>query len=1025
MSRKQRKKAIFLMVLVQFTISVLLLLVLSPVTFAPTSSINEQRVIVLPVYSNETLPETSIGVIQGRMNKVDSYYQECSYSQVSISCTVQGWTRLDSPMDSYAELQSIGGVDHGGVKDMIFLEAILNVDATVDFSHYDRLIVVHAGTSGQDASGNYSKIGTCHTEGWFPTNDGRVFLEASIVSEYDEFGTIAHELGHDFGAPDLYDYHSEWAWVTGIGSWGLMSSGNHNGAPSGTMPSHMCVYNKHLIGWVKDREILVIENDSLTVDLVPVSVQTQGYRAIRYDLGDGTYYLVEARSRVGYDAGLPDSGVLVMLVNETRIEEWRDGVQLQIPKYASWVSDAALREGEVFHDSENRFSVRLKEYGDELVTVDVSTSPLEEWTICERISFSDDVDIRKVCITTAGDDTYVDDTAFAAVFIDDGISQYINVYSSANSGRDWKFMFSTNETDYRLNTWDFSFSYYRGMMLMTGRIYGPESSCIGILGYTINYGAFSLTNLTGMVNHSLWGATASAGPEAFYVCCHSRLNGTAGITYFKLENASWIHSFHPVPNLIEVAVSNVPSVGKSPYVLYRDGNTNLKLVRFNDSEVIHSVDAVHDGVWNFDIVCSRDSILISYLDGAENETHILDTFHVEIGSADIAFSHLVEITREEYLRLVSMSYKNSTDTFYIAASFSGNVTQFIVSGGSVSNRSVRAEGRTYNCIMSSIDYGEKELPLILTYRSFDHSVSSLTWIGCPSNPHRVTAYYFQEQSEFILPIYVFPFLVLCVIIFISILLVKSERVDNVIHKTELHLRLRTFKGQLVSTLRRRTTRFRLFMISPHWLVLNIILGISVFHLAMQLPLIGPRFSHALHEAREVSLLDPISMTISIVLCISFLLLWVDLGELAFRLKWLVWVPALTLILIGNHVAWVALGLMFGALSLWIPLWELTGLQVTHTRWHHLYEATTESIQSIEQESPDDRGVALVIAALDILRKESILLLNQALTDQVVFGGNMREAAESLCELMLGLKDRAAFREDIEFKRILTQLESYI
>ena len=589
MSRRQRKKAVFLMVLVQFTLTIMLLLVLSPVTFAPSSSINKQRVIVLPVYSNETLPETSIGVIQDCMHKVDSYYQECSYSQVFISSTVHGWTKLDSPMDSYAHPWIIGGVDHGGVKDEIFLEAISNVDTTVDFSCYDRLIVVHAGTSGQDAGGNYSKIGTCHPEGWFPTNDGRVFLEASIVSEYDEFGTIAHELGHDFGAPDLYDYHSEWAWTTGIGSWGLMSSGNHNGAPSGTMPSHMCVYNKHLIGWVKDREILGIGNDSLTVDLVPISVQTQGYRAIRYDLGDGTYYLVEARSGVGYDAGLPGCGVLVMLVNETRIEERRDGVQLQIPKYASWVNDAALREGEVFHDLENRFSVRLKEYSDEVVTVDVSTSPLEDWTICERISFSDDVDIRKVCITTAGDDMYVDDTAFAAVFIDDGISQYINVYSSANSGRDWKFMFSTNETDYRLNTWGFSFSYYRGMVLMTGRIYGPESSCIGILGYTISYGSFSLTNLTSMVNHTLWGATASAGPEAFYVCCHSRLNGTTGITYFKLENASWIHSFHPIPNLIEVAVSNVPSAGRSPYVLYRDGNTNLKLVRFNDSEVIHSV----------------------------------------------------------------------------------------------------------------------------------------------------------------------------------------------------------------------------------------------------------------------------------------------------------------------------------------------------------------------------------------------------------------------------------------------------
>ena len=366
------------MVLVQFAVSLGVLVIFSPFTFTPTSTMSDQRIIVLPVYSSDSIPTTSIGEIQDRMQNVATYFDECSYSQVSISSFVVGWTRLDALMDSYADSQSIGGVEHGGVKDQIFIEAISKVDAEVDFSQYDRLIVVHAGQSGQDADRNYTKIGTCHSQGWFATGDGRVFLEASIVSEFDEFGTIAHELGHGFGAPDLYHYHSEYGAWTGIGRWGLMNTGNHNGNPSGSMPSHMCVYNKHLVGWIKDREILTIRNESLTVDLVPISIQTEGYRAVRYDLDNGLYYLVEARSQTGYDVGLTGSGVLVMLVNETRISERRDGVQLQIPLYAEGLYDAALREGEVFHDSESDFSVRVTEFSENLVTIDVSTNPIEE-----------------------------------------------------------------------------------------------------------------------------------------------------------------------------------------------------------------------------------------------------------------------------------------------------------------------------------------------------------------------------------------------------------------------------------------------------------------------------------------------------------------------------------------------------------------------------------------------------------------------------------------------------------------------
>ena len=291
--------------------------------FRPNSVVEEQRIVVLYMWFDDAPPSTPIGVLQDRMDQVPDYFTECSYSMVAITSSVIGWAELSKPIISYVSSFSVGDIEHDFATDAFILEAIACTDHLVNFSLYNRLVVVHSG-HGRQESGNESLIGTCHKTGWFPTSDGRVFLGAAVVSEYDGLGTIAHELGYDFGAPDLYDYHSERPSLTGIPTWGLMSSGNDQGV-------HMCSYCKHRIEWIQDHDIFQLGNGSHRVDLVPISRQVKGYRAIRYNLPDGRYFLVEARSNAGFDTGLPDNGVIVMLVNESRLLERRDAVQLQIP----------------------------------------------------------------------------------------------------------------------------------------------------------------------------------------------------------------------------------------------------------------------------------------------------------------------------------------------------------------------------------------------------------------------------------------------------------------------------------------------------------------------------------------------------------------------------------------------------------------------------------------------------------------------------------------------------------------------
>jgi M6 family metalloprotease-like protein len=56
-------------------------------------------------------------------------------------------------------------------------------------------------------------------------------------------GTVAHETGHAFGLPDLYDISQN---TQGIGGWGLMGSGNYSRPYS---PSSFDAWSLHVLGW--------------------------------------------------------------------------------------------------------------------------------------------------------------------------------------------------------------------------------------------------------------------------------------------------------------------------------------------------------------------------------------------------------------------------------------------------------------------------------------------------------------------------------------------------------------------------------------------------------------------------------------------------------------------------------------------------------------------------------------------------------------------------------------------------------
>jgi immune inhibitor A len=61
-------------------------------------------------------------------------------------------------------------------------------------------------------------------------------------------GVISHEYGHDLGLPDLYD--TSGAGESDVDFWDLMSSGSHTGPLFQTIPTHMGLWDKYVLGWV-------------------------------------------------------------------------------------------------------------------------------------------------------------------------------------------------------------------------------------------------------------------------------------------------------------------------------------------------------------------------------------------------------------------------------------------------------------------------------------------------------------------------------------------------------------------------------------------------------------------------------------------------------------------------------------------------------------------------------------------------------------------------------------------------------
>ena len=276
---------------------------------------------------------------------VRSYYQEMSRGSVTISGVVLDWVVADSADVYYEDGCNGVGVKvscpHGGRPFVnLLLEALkANDTGALHWGQFD-----NDGPDGLPNSGDDDGVvdfvtflqpkvdGACGAPGiwahrffmsaWtgspYQTKSprrgpGGVVLPGQFI-EVDDYtmqsavggatacngssimpvGTVAHETGHAFGLPDLYDTNLRSPLVTqGIGEWGIMGSGNYTQPYS---PSRFEAWSLAELGWVAIDTLV----NSRSVRLGPVAISdTVLYIGVP---NTDEYFLLENRQPIGSDS---------------------------------------------------------------------------------------------------------------------------------------------------------------------------------------------------------------------------------------------------------------------------------------------------------------------------------------------------------------------------------------------------------------------------------------------------------------------------------------------------------------------------------------------------------------------------------------------------------------------------------------------------------------------------------------------------------------------------------------------------
>jgi M6 family metalloprotease-like protein len=306
----------------------------------------------------------------GRPYTYRSFYQELSNGVFDIQGQTFGYATLDSNEVWYvggtsptcAQSNPFGSQNCSGLFSGLAIsrmqgglrEALTKLDAAIDFSQFadtsgfvPLLLLMHqakgaecgpAGAPENHLWAHRFSLSSPHqTQDDDPFHPGQKVMISDYIlqsgvggasscttTEIMPIGTIAHETGHGFGLPDLYDTGDQ---TEGIGQWGLMSSGSFTSALS---PARMEAWSLNELGWITLAPLTT--TGTYSFDAAPLS-DTAYYVRVAEPNPRGEYFLLENRQRQQSDtalirihcqrAGTPGcpGGLLIWHIDSTKIAQ--------------------------------------------------------------------------------------------------------------------------------------------------------------------------------------------------------------------------------------------------------------------------------------------------------------------------------------------------------------------------------------------------------------------------------------------------------------------------------------------------------------------------------------------------------------------------------------------------------------------------------------------------------------------------------------------------------------------------------
>ncbi len=317
--------------------------------------------IVHALFADSPEPFLSVDAVQASLfdgpspygGTVTGFYEENSGGRFTITGRAFPWVRTSVTREEV--VGSSFGLGGGTMLPAYMTEALALTDVAADFRRYDndgpdgipnsgdddgrvdavafQFLEVAASCGGNGVWPHRSRIA-----GWtgspYRTNDTGANGLPILIDDYiiqsattcagdavQNPSTIAHELGHVLGLPDLYDSSEgilpeQRRWV--VGCWSLMAAGawgcENVDRTEVELPTHLGAWEKIRLGWASE-ELVADRFLDRAFHLDPV---VGSERVLRIPLSDTEYYLIEYRRRLGFDIGLPSTGVLIYHIDPSK-----------------------------------------------------------------------------------------------------------------------------------------------------------------------------------------------------------------------------------------------------------------------------------------------------------------------------------------------------------------------------------------------------------------------------------------------------------------------------------------------------------------------------------------------------------------------------------------------------------------------------------------------------------------------------------------------------------------------------------